>query len=116
MKLTSEKIEEVFFPLLQHEVRIRIGKKTLRNGKLLLISQKGAYISFVLANPNNIPKIYEIPYPFVYTYDENLKCVTLDYTINSLCNSNSDSIEIIKKHTPEKRNRFYDTVVSVNVV
>ena len=116
MKLTSEKIEETFLPVLQHEIKIAIGKKTLRTGRLLLISQKGAYISFVLANQNNVPKIYEIPYPFAYTYNEKSKCVVLDYTINTLCNGNYTSIENIKSYIPEKKSRFYDTIVNVNIV
>ena len=116
MKLTSEKIEETFIPMLQHEIKIAIGKKTLRHGRLLLISQKGAYISFVLANQNNIPKIYEIPYPYGYTYNEETEDVVLDYTIKTLCNTNQYTIDSVKQYVPEKKNRFYDTLVHVSVV
>ena len=101
-------------PMLQRYIRFFIDGKGAKQGKLLLISQKGAYICFVLADKNNQPKMYEIPYPYDYKMvnDE----MVLDYTLNTLCNNKQTSIDILSEYKPEKKNRFYDTKVIVRCV
>lgn len=112
--LVSEKIETAFLPMLQRSIRFFIDGKGAKQGKLLLISQKGAYICFVLADKNNQPKMYEIPYPYNYKMvnDE----MVLDYTLRTLCNNKQTSIDVLSEFTPEKRNRFYDSTVIVKCV
>lgn len=113
MKLTSEKIEATFIPLLQHEVRFMHRSKTLKRGKILLVSQKGSYISFVLTDGVNQPKMYDIPYPFKYTYCDKDNSVVLSYKIKDLCNDNLRSIERVQELVPEKPGRFFEKNIKI---
>lgn len=116
MKLTSEKIEEVCIPMLQHEVRFTCKGKTLRQGKLLLMSQKAHYICFTVTNNNDIPKSYELPYPFDYYFDENFHRVVFDYTIRKLCNDNNYSMELLRDLPEQKNHRLYNSILYVEKI
>lgn len=113
MQLTSEKIEATFVPLLQHDVKFMHRSKTLKRGKILLVSQKGSYVSFVITDNNNQPKMYELPYPFVYTYHEKDNSVTLSYKIRDLCNENNFAIDMVTKLIPEKPGRFFEKKIKI---
>lgn len=116
MKLTSEKIEQTFVPLLQHYIKITCDGKKVREGKLLLVSQKSAYVSIVLADQKNVPKILEIPYPFNYMYDENEHNVCFDYTVSTLCNYKQDTQQMVYEKLGEKNHRFFDKKMYFNCV
>lgn len=116
MKLTSEKVEHTFVPLLQHYVKITCEGKKIREGKLLLVSQKASYISIVLADTMNEPKILELPYPFNYSYILSEHHVCFDYTINTLCNTNIQSQRLVHDKIGDKRHRFLDKRLYFNCV
>lgn len=111
--LTREKIESTFTGLLQRDIKIICGNKSIKSGKLLLVSQKNACICLLLLNQKNEPKNYEIPYPFDYNYDAREITVNLDYTIHTLCHGRVDSINSIANYIPEKTNRFFNKHVRI---
>ncbi len=111
--LTREKIEHTFTNLLQRNVRIICGNKSIKTGKLLLVSQKNACICLLMLNQKNEPKNYEIPYPFEFNYNAPTVTVNLDYTIYTLCHGREDTIDNITKHIPEKTNRFFNKHVRI---
>ena len=78
---TSQKLLE---NLLQREIHITCNNRILRKGKFILYTVKDHYISIMLRNNKNINKIYEMPYPFSMTYNEEELDVVFDYTTDTL--------------------------------
>tara|TARA_R110002167_G_scaffold317189_1_gene522871 strand:+ start:1299 stop:1655 length:357 start_codon:yes stop_codon:yes gene_type:complete len=113
MQLISEQIEEAFMPLLQHEVKFMHHNKTLKKGKILLVSKKGSYISFILSINGNEPKVYDLPYPFAYEYVKDSKQVKLSYKIKDLCNDKQIAIDMVKELIPEKPGRFFEKNINI---
>lgn len=117
MKLTSEKIEHTFMPLLQHNVKITCDSKKIREGKLLIVSQKTSYVSIVLADKQNVPKILELPYPFIFKYDQDKHQVCLDYTIHALCNNRINTQRMVYNMIRDsKKHRFLDKKILIDCV
>ena len=113
MQLINEKIEAIFIPLLQHEVKFMHQNKTLKRGRILLVSKKGSYISFILSINNNEPKVYDLPYPFAYEYVEESNQVRLSYKIKDLCNDKQAAIDMVKELIPEKPGRFFEKNINI---
>tara|TARA_B110000495_G_scaffold94975_1_gene82059 strand:+ start:2932 stop:3291 length:360 start_codon:yes stop_codon:yes gene_type:complete len=114
--IIGEEIVNEFIPMLQHTVRFILDGKITRQGRLLLISQKGAYLSFILTDKNNKPKVYEVPYPYMYKFDSKRNIMSLDYRINTLCNNNPTALHLVSLVIPVKKNRFYDSTISIECV
>ena len=114
--LTSEKIEQVFVDLLQRKIKIVHENKTIKFGKLLLVSKKNAQVAFTMLNPKNEPKTYEIPYPFGYDYDESRLVVNFDYTIDKLCNNKACLTNEILALLPTKTGRFLNKKIKIIAV
>ena len=75
-----------FTDILQKAVIISCNNKILRQGKILLVSQKDFYITLTLEIKGQMKK-YEIPYPFKIEKTKDL--ITFDYTIDTLCRGNA---------------------------
>jgi len=119
--LVAEKIESVFIPMLQHNIKIMFNGKQIRSGKLLLVTQKSANISIILQDEKSKAKSYELPYPFEYNIQESNnsdKKITLNYTIPALSNNRSTTIEKLDKYisSKKKNHRFLGgSVYIVNI-
>lgn len=57
-------IEQYFNYFLQRNVVFSMDSKIIKEGKLILFSQKDYYLTFHLKNSAGEQKKYEIPYPF----------------------------------------------------
>lgn len=113
--LISEKIEQTCIPLLQHNVKFTSNGKTHRQGKLLLVAHRGHYVGFTVTNQHNIPKLYEIPYPFEYSYNETLDCVIFDYRLKTLCNNNPSTLKMLHEIPVKKPHRLYDSILRIDI-
>lgn len=119
--LASETVEETFIPLLQRRIAVVFNNKTVKAGKLLLVTLKNNYITLILSEPSGSSaqmKTYELPYAFDYNYDDDAGSLTLSYEIDKLCNDNSALVDcankiLVKVH---KTHRFLGATVSINVV
>lgn len=116
MILTSEKIEKTFLPMLQRYVKFVCNGKKIKEGKLLLVSQKSSYICFTLLDVKNKTKIYEIPYPFKHNYCSDKDCVIMDYTFETLCNDNTETLQCVNSMISDKPSRFLNTNVIISCV
>ena len=118
--LVSEKIEQTFVPLLQHNVCITYNNKNIKTGKLLLVTHKSTNICLTLLLPNNTTKMYELPYPFDYEYVDNTtdKQITFNYCLSSICASQmlvydfKDQLSSI----PKKPHRFLDNHIHIKTI
>lgn len=109
--MTKELIESQLLHFLQRKIGIyNQNNKLLKSGKLTLLNIREYTVQFIFTKPTGIFN-YEIPYPFG-AYNSN-GILTLDYKLNTL--SKNDDIVNYKFliHTPNKKNKFYDTLISI---
>jgi len=64
----------------------------------------------------NKTKVYEIPYPFKYTYHKNQNHVILDYTFETLCNDKTETLQLVNDMIEDKHNRFTNTNIIISCV
>lgn len=114
--LLSEKIEQVCMELIQHDVKFTCNGKTLRQGKLLLVAQRGHYIGFTVTNQHDIPKLYEVPYPYDYYFDPDHRQIVFDYRLKILCNDNIHTQLLIDDLPVKKPHRLYNSVLQVDSI
>ena len=102
-----------FTDILQKEVTITCNNKILRQGKILLVSQKDFYITLTMLIKGNQKK-YDIPYPFKIKKTKGL--ITFDYTIDTLCKENSSKTDLVntikKRFSPVK---FFDNNILIQL-
>lgn len=106
----EDRIKEIFFPLLQRNIKLRVNQKILRNGRLLLVNLKSNYISVHISTGRTTVKPYEIPYAYKYIVDNDLKKITLSYYLEDLCNGSQYMLSKLIEYgeTVEKNNRLYN--------
>ncbi len=99
--------------ILQKKISIICNNKIIRQGRLLLLSQKDFYITFTISIKGQTKK-YEVPYPFFIEVEPDK--ITLDYRIDTICSGNekhrSDVEMVSKKFTP---NKFFDNTIEINL-
>tara|TARA_B100002019_G_C21219658_1_gene574007 strand:+ start:448 stop:822 length:375 start_codon:yes stop_codon:yes gene_type:complete len=120
--LVKEKIEDLFLPFLQNEIKFILNNRTIKQGRLLLVSHKGPYISFfMIPKTTNTPKSYDIPFPFEMYKDDDQQqiCVCFNYTFNSLSKGKLQTINCMEELITGKTNRFLNgqlKIVTNNIV
>lgn len=109
--MTKELIESQLLHFLQRRIGIyNQNNKLLKSGKLTLLNIREYTVQFIFTKSTGIFN-YEVPYPFnVFNMNNTL---ILDYKLNTL--SKNDDIINYKFliHTPAKKNKFYDTLISI---
>jgi len=108
-------IEKACKFLLQKNITLELNKKTYKQGKLILFSQKNFYITFIMDTTKKQKEKIEIPIPFDIEIHEDDDLVYFDYRIKTL-----------SKHAPEIENnliiypakvagnKFWDTILTIN--
>jgi len=120
--LVKENIENLFLPFLQNEIKFVLNNRAIKQGKLLLVSHKGPYVSFfMIPKTTNTPKSYDIPFPFKMNRynDKNQICVCFDYTFPTLGKGIIDTITSMENLVTGKVNRFLNgqlKIVTNNIV
>lgn len=57
-------VESVLSHFLQRDIVFSVDSKIIKEGKLILLSQKDYYLNFYLKTSTGETKLYELPYPF----------------------------------------------------
>lgn len=110
--MTKDIIESKLIYFLQRKVGIyNEDNKLLKSGKLNLVNIRDYTIQFTFIKPQGGSFSYEIPYPYHVTVCNNN--LQLDYKLRTI--SHSDVILDYKFiiHKPAKKNKFYDTVITL---
>lgn len=110
--MTKDIIESKLIYFLQRKVGIyNEDNKLLKSGKLNLVNIRDYTIQFTFIKPQGGNFSYEIPYPYYVTVCNNN--LLLDYKLRTL--SHTDDILDYKFiiHKPTKKNKFYDTVITL---
>ena len=110
---------EMFFTRsLQNKLVFNLGKKTVKQGRLIIFKQSHFYIQLTLLNNKNIKEILEIPIPFFteeYTH-ENL--VYFDYRFKALAGNDNNINQrlqkaVIKNTTPSQ---YYNKILEIKTI
>ena len=110
--MTKDIIESHFLPFLQTNIGIyNKQNKIVKSGKLIIFNMHEYTIHFVFAKKNG-NFTFELPYPFM-VYNETTKVIKLDYRLDTL--SNNDTLLKYKfiLNQPQKKNKFYDTILTI---
>ena len=102
-----------FTDILQKNVTITCNNKILRQGKILLVSQKDFYITLTMLI-KGVQKKYDIPYPFKIEKSKDL--ITFNYTVDTLCKDNQNKSDLV--HTIKKRFnpiKFFDNNILIQL-
>ncbi len=96
------------------DVIIVQNSKVLRQGQLLLFYVKDFYLHFTL-KVGSQTKQFEIPYPFD-TKRPSPNMLLLDYTLSSFRAEFNDIERKIKNIGLQKKSRYYNSIVRVQVL
>jgi hypothetical protein len=88
--------EEYFTKSLQCPITFILGKKVLKQGRLIIFKRTHYYIQVTLLNSKNIRESFEIPIPFKTDYYPNEGLMFFDYRLRSLVGNNSEAEQLIK--------------------
>lgn len=115
--LVSEKVEKLFFNLLQHNICISYNNKNIKTGKLLLVSHKSTNICLTLLQKDLNTKTYELPYPFEYRLTEPGE-VIFDYCLSAICPTSElvSRFEINVSKKSKKSHRFLNNHVTIKII
>lgn len=102
----KENIECDLKSFLLQDIVFVLNNKVIKKGKLQLINTKQFFIRFNLATSDGI-KVFEIPYP--YNYSNNNNMFTFEYTLSSMCKSNtSELFKKLKSTNTKGSNKLHD--------
>lgn len=116
--LISEKIEQVFMDLLQHNINVIFNNKSIKTGKLLLVSHKCTNICLTLQLEDDNVKTYELPYPYdFYNCSRNQTSVVFNYCTKRLAPDRANIHDILSSYTNtcKKPHRFMFGKVTIAV-
>ena len=101
-----------FTDILQKNITIQSNNKIIRQGKLLMITQKDFYITFIMSI-KGLTKKYEIPYPFDIIKSPNQ--IIFDYKVSKICSNDTAASMVLglaKSMTP---NKFFNNTIEINL-
>jgi hypothetical protein len=110
--------EAYFTKALQDNLVFTLGKKIVKQGRLILFKQAHFYIQLTLLSNKNVKEVLEIPIPF---YVENYpleKTVYFDYRFRALAGNDSELSERLQKVTIKNINpsQYYNKILEIKTV
>ena len=112
--ISDTPIEEPLKKLLQQKVKIHLNNKVWRAGRLILFKQSGFYLEFTMKS--NKRERFEVPIPYDIIFDEKNLVMYFDYRFSTLVYDDKESLKLIESITKEKRSRFYDTMMEIEII
>jgi hypothetical protein len=104
-----DNIDSNFNYFLQRDVVFSMDNKIIKEGKLILFSQKDYYLIFHLKNNNGEHKKYELPYPF--SIERNSNYLTFDYKIESISKNDSELYYRLLSLNKNQVSRFFNSKI-----
>lgn len=100
---------EILNDILQQNIMIHCNDKVIRQGRLMLITYKDYYITFIIKTKNGMKK-YELPYPF--RIEEKKRELVLDYKIATLARS-QNRVSTISSIERLGNSKLYNNFISI---
>ena len=110
--------EAFFTNSLQNSLLFTLGKKTIKQGRLILFRQAHFYVQLTLLSHKNVKEVLEIPIPFyVENYPlENL--VYFDYRFRALAGNDVSISQRLQKVAIKNINpsQYYNKILEIKTV
>ena len=113
MILLTQQIEDSLKQCLQKDIQIISKDKILISGKLILYKIIDYTITLTFQIDNESKNI-DIPYPF--NIEKTVNGFSFIYTLNSLCDNDSNLLSIIQGISKKRDSRFYNSYVNFFIV
>lgn len=104
-----DNIDSYFNYFLQRDIVFSMENKIIKEGKLILFSQKDYYLIFHLKNNTGETKKYELTYPFNIKKIDNY--LMFDYKIESISKNDSELYYRLLSLNKNQVSRFYNNKV-----
>jgi len=110
--------EAFFTKSLQDNLVFTLGKKIVKQGRLILFRQAHFYIQLTLLSNKNVKEVLEIPIPF---YTENYPLENLiyfDYRFRALAGNNNELSQRLQKVAIKNINpsQYYNKILEIKTV
>jgi hypothetical protein len=110
--------EEYFTKALQYPMTFTLGKKVIKQGRLIIFKRTHYYIQITLLSTKNTKESFEVPIPF-YTEDyphEGL--MYFDYRLRSLAGNNSEVNEQLNNYKVKNINpsQYYNKILEIRTI
>ena len=99
--------------LLQRSLKFKLHNNVWRNGRVILYKQSGFFIEVTIQSKKR--ERFELPIPFDIVISCDKKKIYFDYRFSTFVNNNKELQSLIGKLLPDTRNRFYDTVLEIEI-
>lgn len=110
-----DNINESLSSLLQHNIKINVNDKTIRQGKLILYTIKDYVITITIRNIKNQLKMYDIYYP--YSIYKDRSDIVFDYKLATLFNDHDPLINSLQGFSKDIRNhKLFDQALEFVIV
>lgn len=108
--------EEFFTKSLQYPVIFTLGKKIVKQGRLIIFKRTHYYIQITLLNSKNIKESFEIPIPFNTDHYPDEGLMYFDYRCRSLIsNNNEEADQLINNYKVKNINpsQYYNKILEI---
>jgi hypothetical protein len=95
-------IDKALASLLQHNIKLNVADKTIRQGKLILYTIKDYVVTITLRNHKKQLKTYDVYYP--YRIEEVGRDIIFDYKLSTLFNDHDPLIDSLAEFAKNSKN------------
>lgn len=106
--------EQAFADLLQRNVRIRLGDKNLRYGRLVHYKRVHYVYQLTFINAKGNRETLELPIPFTVEQHKGENLIYFDYRNDTLAQNDLDLLIKIKKIKSSNASIFYNKIVEID--
>jgi hypothetical protein len=115
MNITKTPLEEACKFLLQKTIKIELGNKLFKEGKLILFYQKNFYLTFIMDTVKKKREKIEIPIPYDVEIHEDDDLVYFDYRLKTLSKHTPEVENYLKVYSSKKTsNKFWNIIMTID--
>ena len=110
---------EMFFTSsLQNNLIFTLGKKVVKQGRLILFKQAHFYIQLSLLSNKNVKEILEIPIPFYIENYPHEKLIYFDYRFRALAGNDTSISQRLQNVTIKNINpsQYYNKILEIKTI
>jgi hypothetical protein len=110
---------EMFFTSsLQNNLIFTLGKKVVKQGRLILFKQAHFYIQLSLLSNKNVKEVLEIPIPFYIENYPHEKLIYFDYRFRALAGNDTSISQRLQNVTIKNINpsQYYNKILEIKTI
>ena len=110
---------EMFFTSsIQNNLIFTLGKKVVKQGRLILFKQAHFYIQLSLLSNKNVKEVLEIPIPFYIENYPHEKLIYFDYRFRALAGNDTSISQRLQNVTIKNINpsQYYNKILEIKTI